>query len=187
MRAGSSLMMPCTPMDHSAAACAGSLTVQTCSTVPLPRTARARPAIGTGRPCQRGGMHSACTWRGAARRRSSAAGSGSYSIETLGDGRVLRLSGEPKVAATLGASLSFRLPAAGTYYLSIDGVGVNNPANSGYSDYGSLGQYAVAVTVYTPGSLPPAAVISSTTACAPSRTPSVGSKSSFIDSRVAPG
>ena len=34
-------------------------------------------------------------------RNCSAAGSGSYSIETLGDARVLRLAGEPKVAGTL--------------------------------------------------------------------------------------
>jgi hypothetical protein len=35
-------------------------------------------------------------------RNCSAKGSGSYRIETLGDARVLRLSGEPKVAASLG-------------------------------------------------------------------------------------
>ena len=35
-------------------------------------------------------------------RNCTAAGSGSYRIEALGDARVLRLSGEPKVAATLG-------------------------------------------------------------------------------------
>ena len=34
-------------------------------------------------------------------RNCSAAGSGSYRIETLGDARVLRLAGEPKVAGTL--------------------------------------------------------------------------------------
>jgi hypothetical protein len=32
--------------------------------------------------------------------------------------------------------------AAGTYYLSIDGTGLNNPTN-GYSDYGSLGYYSI--------------------------------------------
>jgi len=46
-------------------------------------------------------------------------------------------------AATLGASISATLPAAGTYYLIIDGVGAGNAATTGYSEYGSLGQYTV--------------------------------------------
>ena len=41
--------------------------------------------------------------------------------------------------------------AAGTYYLEIDGVaGYGSPLNSGYSDYGSLGQFFIS------GSYPPA-------------------------------
>ncbi|MBP7665961.1 MAG: Ig-like domain-containing protein, partial [Burkholderiaceae bacterium] len=55
---------------------------------------------------------------------------------------------------------SATLPANGTYTLSVQGTGKGDPLTTGYSSYGSLGQYAVAVTVYTPGSLPPAAVIS---------------------------
>lgn len=47
----------------------------------------------------------------------------------------------------LGASLSMNL-AAGTYYLSVDGVGQGDPASTGYSDYGSLGRYTL--TGYTP-------------------------------------
>lgn len=60
------------------------------------------------------------------------------------------LVAKAKPAATLGASLSFRLPAAGTYYLSVDGVGVNDPADTGYSDYGSLGQYRITGSVAAP-------------------------------------
>lgn len=37
--------------------------------------------------------------------------------------------------------------AAGTYYLEIDGVGSGDPATTGYSDYGSLGQYFIWGTV----------------------------------------
>jgi hypothetical protein len=37
--------------------------------------------------------------------------------------------------------------AAGRYILAIDGVGVGNPLNTGYTDYGSLGQYFINGTV----------------------------------------
>ncbi|MFN6538729.1 MAG: Calx-beta domain-containing protein [Nostoc sp. EkiNYC01] len=37
--------------------------------------------------------------------------------------------------------------AAGTYYLKIDGVGKGNPLTTGYTDYGSLGQYFISGTV----------------------------------------
>ena len=44
---------------------------------------------------------------------------------------------------------------AGTYYISIDGVGFGDPTSStsptGYTDYGSLGQYLVSGTVVSPG------------------------------------
>ena len=36
--------------------------------------------------------------------------------------------------------------ATGTYYLRVDGVGNGNPAASGWSDYGSLGQYRLTAT-----------------------------------------
>lgn len=52
--------------------------------------------------------------------------------------------------ATLAATARFNLPSAGTYYLVVDGVGVGNPLNTGYSDYGSLGQYSVTGTVRAP-------------------------------------
>jgi PKD domain len=59
----------------------------------------------------------------------------------------------------VGASFSVTLPATGTYALSVQGSGKGDPLATGYSSYGSLGQYAVAATVYTPGNLPPTAVI----------------------------
>jgi serralysin len=36
---------------------------------------------------------------------------------------------------------------AGTYYLKIDGVGKGDPLSTGYSDYGSLGQYFISGTI----------------------------------------
>ena len=55
-----------------------------------------------------------------------------------------------KPAATLGTSFNVNLPAAGTYYLIVDGVGVANPLSDGYSDYGSVGQYTISGSVPTP-------------------------------------
>jgi hypothetical protein len=55
------------------------------------------------------------------------------------------------------ASFSINL-AAGTYYLGIDGVGFGTPLDSnptGYTDYGSLGQYMVSGTVLSTSSTPP--------------------------------
>jgi hypothetical protein len=59
----------------------------------------------------------------------------------------------------LDASLSLTLPAPGVYSLRVDGVGFGDSA-SGYSDYGSVGQYRVTVTTVPP---PAAAQISSFT------------------------
>lgn len=44
--------------------------------------------------------------------------------------------------ATVTASLG-----AGTYYISVDGTGFGNPANTGYSDYASLGSYTISGTI----------------------------------------
>ncbi|HVK07937.1 MAG TPA: tandem-95 repeat protein [Gemmataceae bacterium] len=52
----------------------------------------------------------------------------------------------------LNASITFNLPAQGTYYLAIDGVGVGT-ATTGYTDYGSLGHYTIAGTIVAPGRL----------------------------------
>ncbi|MFM9916506.1 MAG: PKD domain-containing protein [Rhizobacter sp.] len=60
----------------------------------------------------------------------------------------------------LNASFSVNLPVAGTYYLSVQGTGKGDPRTTGYSAYGSLGQYAVNGSFFTPGSQSPTAVIS---------------------------
>jgi len=55
--------------------------------------------------------------------------------------------------ANLGASLNTTL-AAGTYYLSIDGAGEEDPLTTGYSDYGSLGYYSISGTIEEDGGIP---------------------------------
>lgn len=54
----------------------------------------------------------------------------------------------------LGASFSYNITIAGTYYLAIDGVGKGDPLTTGYSDYGSLGQYLISGTIVAPAALP---------------------------------
>jgi hypothetical protein len=56
-------------------------------------------------------------------------------------------------ADLLTASLNYTIATAGTYYLSIDGVGVGTPlANppSGFTEYASLGQYSITGAVVQP-------------------------------------
>lgn len=63
-------------------------------------------------------------------------------------------------STVLSAAFSLNL-AAGQYYLRVDGTGWGNPSAStptGYSEYGSLGQYTIAGTVVDPGSLPAVSV-----------------------------
>ncbi|MEK8031681.1 pre-peptidase C-terminal domain-containing protein [Ideonella sp. DXS29W] len=62
------------------------------------------------------------------------------------DGKVIA-KGKP--ADQLGATVTFTLPAAGKYYVAIDGIGFKTPTD-GYSDYGSLGQYSITGTVPAP-------------------------------------
>lgn len=62
----------------------------------------------------------------------------------------------------LNATLSVTVPLAGTYYLSVQGTGKGDPLSTGYSNYGSVGQYALGVNFYTPGNTAPTAAISAT-------------------------
>lgn len=48
--------------------------------------------------------------------------------------------------------VDFNLPTSGRYYLRVSGVGAGN-MSTGYSDYGSLGQYWINGTIRTGGSL----------------------------------
>jgi hypothetical protein len=50
----------------------------------------------------------------------------------------------------LAATISTTLATAGTYYLKIDGVGKGDPLATGYSDYGSLGQYSISGNIIPP-------------------------------------
>jgi hypothetical protein len=68
-------------------------------------------------------------------------------------------AGSPPVSSGMNAQVS--VPSAtGTYYLRVDGVGQGNPGTTGWSDYGSLGQYRLtatgcsAATTSTPSSTP---------------------------------
>jgi PKD repeat protein len=60
----------------------------------------------------------------------------------------------------LPASIGVVVPVAGTYYLTVQGVGKGDPLTTGYSNYGSLGQYAVVGSVPSPSGQPPVAAVS---------------------------
>ncbi len=68
------------------------------------------------------------------------------------DGTTLIASSNP--ADQLNASFTNLFLNAGTYYLAIDGVGFGDPLTTGYSDYGSLGQYSVTGTIVSPATSP---------------------------------
>jgi hypothetical protein len=57
-------------------------------------------------------------------------------------------------ATGLAVNLSANLPASGTYYVKLDGVGNGDPLSNGYSDYDSIGYYALTVTVLDPSNAP---------------------------------
>lgn len=61
----------------------------------------------------------------------------------------------------LSASFALTGLPAGSYFLKVDGTGKGDPA-TGYSDYGSLGEYLISGTAPSLGGLPPVAVASAT-------------------------
>lgn len=65
-------------------------------------------------------------------------------------------------ADTLNASLNVTLAQGGTYFLVVDGTGKGD-LSTGYSDYGSLGEYTLSGTVPTLYGLPPIAAASAIT------------------------
>ena len=80
----------------------------------------------------------------------------------------------PYVATGMDASVT--VPATnGTYFVRIDGVGKGDPATTGYSDYGSIGEYQLAVSACD-GTLPPPSTPTVPTATLP-RTPSISAPS----------
>ncbi|MFO1328802.1 MAG: PKD domain-containing protein [Rubrivivax sp.] len=84
------------------------------------------------------------------------------------DAQIQLLNASGTVLATanpvdaLTASLTFTLPSAGSYYVSVRGVGKGDPLSTGYTNYGSLGNYAVTITAATSSNLPPSAALSAT-------------------------
>jgi hypothetical protein len=85
----------------------------------------------------------------------------------------------PATPTGMDASLTVAAPS-GTYYVRVEGVGKGDPATTGYSDYGSIGEYVLGVsacdgtmpTVTTPAP-PPSGTNGGTTAGAPS-SPRIG-------------
>lgn len=86
-------------------------------------------------------------------------------------------------ADALNASFSVVLPAAGTYYLSVQGTGKGDPLTTGYTTYGSLGQYAISGSFAAPGNQAPSAVIVASTlrGTAPMNVSFSGTGSSDVD------
>jgi len=64
----------------------------------------------------------------------------------------------------LSAVLYYTVPAQGTYYLEVKGTGQDDPASSGYSSYGSVGNYRLAANFTAPAGSVPVAVITATPA-----------------------
>jgi PKD repeat protein len=77
-------------------------------------------------------------------------------------------AGNLVTTANPGTNLGSTLTATvkqGTYYIAIDGVGSGSAATTGFSDYGSLGQYTLTGTALplTNGGQPPVAVATKST------------------------
>ena len=66
-------------------------------------------------------------------------------------------------AEALNASFTVTLPAAGAYYLSLQGSGKGDPLSTGYTNYGSVGQYGVSASVPAAAGEAPVAVASAST------------------------
>jgi PKD repeat protein len=75
------------------------------------------------------------------------------SIELRNSAGTVLASANPLDA--LNGSVSFTVPSAGTYYIAITGVGKGDVSTTGYSNYGSLGNYALQVSALAGVSQPP--------------------------------
>ncbi len=65
---------------------------------------------------------------------------------------------------SLPVSLAYSVSAPGTYYVAVQGVGKGDPLTTGYTDYGSLGLFAVEVSAPALVLQPPRAVARATPA-----------------------
>ncbi|MCA3555044.1 PKD domain-containing protein [Aestuariivirga sp.] len=87
---------------------------------------------------------------------------------------------------TLGAALSFQLPAKGQYFIAVRGTGQGDPAATGYSDYGSVGNFRLTARYAAAAGAPPNAVLaaSATYGIAPAAIRFDASKSTDKDGAV---
>jgi PKD repeat protein len=60
---------------------------------------------------------------------------------------------------SLPATLTASIGSAGTYFVTVEGIGKGDPLSTGYTDYGSVGQYTLAGTTQATASQPPTAVL----------------------------
>lgn len=81
-------------------------------------------------------------------------------IELRDSAGTLLASANPTEA--LNASLSVNLPLAGTYYVAVRGTGKGDPLGTGYTAYGSLGNYLLSVSALTASGQPPVASVTAT-------------------------
>jgi PKD repeat protein len=63
---------------------------------------------------------------------------------------------------SLPASLSATVASPGTYFVTVDGTGKGDPLGTGYTDYGSIGQYTISGTAQASASQPPVAALTAT-------------------------
>ena len=77
-------------------------------------------------------------------RPSAWSGNVDIALELRDDSGKLIASSNPDTQ--LGALVSATLPSAGVYFLAVKGSGKGDPKTTGYSSYGSIGQYAVSGT-----------------------------------------
>lgn len=81
-------------------------------------------------------------------------------IELRDGSGTLLASANPTEA--LNATLSVNLPLAGTYYVAVRGTGKGDPLSTGYTAYGSLGNYLLSVSALTASGQPPVAAVTAT-------------------------
>jgi len=63
---------------------------------------------------------------------------------------------------SLPATLAANITVPGTYYVTVDGTGKGDPLGTGYTDYGSIGQYTLSGSAQASVSQPPNAVATAT-------------------------
>ena len=63
----------------------------------------------------------------------------------------------------LSSVLYYTVPAQGTYYLEVKGTGQGDPATTGYSSYGSVGNFRLSANYPAPSGSVPTAVLSAST------------------------